>query len=169
MAKSNTLPNNTNRVGYSYDTTLPSPNSPLELAHPKTPQSSPVDDYRMSSFVRDINPITELPLSRADNRGSSVSTEKETASKYSPSTSSKNGQPGDLNDHISPKGSNHASQLSHLTLPDFSCDTQGNQEYMEGYFIGITGRAPGLDRSQSFRKGFMDGFRNQDTNRSISN
>src|SRR5262249_48166303 len=129
IGNSNTFPTTPNRVGYSYDTTLPSPNSPLELAHPKTPQSSPIDDYRMSSFVRDINPITELPLRRADNRCSSVYTEKTPPSNYSPSTSSKNGQPGELNDHISPKRSNHASQLSHQTLPDFSCDTQGNQEY----------------------------------------
>jgi hypothetical protein len=158
---SNPFPTTPNSVGCSYGTTLPNPNSPFELAHPKTPQPSPVDDYRMSSFVRDINPITELPSRRADNRVSSAFTKIAPSSKYSPSTSSKNCQPGDLNEHILLKHSNHSSQLSHQTLPDPSCETQRNREYMEGYVVGITGQAPGLDRSQSFRKGFMDGFRNQ--------
>lgn len=164
-------------VGYPYGTVLPSPNSPLELAQPKAPQPSPVDDYRLSSFLRDVNANLEPPKRRSGNWSSEV--------EYTPGQQLRHemqqfeqrdddGLRSTTGDALADATKNIPSQNPNdLKSPgQFKPRLQShedNQEYMDGLFAGLAGSAPNSNRSQAYIDGYIAGLLKKNSGQRKSN
>lgn len=160
-------------VGYPYGTVLPSPNSPLELAHPKAPQPSPVDDYRLSSFLRDVNASIEPPKRHSGNWSSEVEYtsrhqlrhEIQQFTQHEDGTRSTIG--GARVDAIRSQSQDEleSSRQFKARLPS----QEDNQEYMDGLFAGLAGSAPNSNRAQAYVEGYIAGLIKKNSNGRKSN
>jgi hypothetical protein len=153
-------------VGYPYGTVLPSPNSPLELAQPKVPQPSPVDDYRLSSFLRDVNANLEPPKRRSGNWGSEVEYTSGPQLRHEMlqfRQCDDDGLRSTTGDALADTTKNIPSQNANepKSPRQFNSRLQShedNQEYMDGLFAGLAGSAPHSNRSQAYIDGYIAGL-----------